>query len=222
MDPAYWHQRWADGLTGWHREAFNPHLEAHWPRLNVPPGARVFVPLSGKTRDLLWLAGEGHRVVGVELSELAAQAFFAEAGLAPKISQAGGFRRYAVDEIEILCGDFFDLTTERLGPFEAVYDRASLIALPPAMRPRYAAQMTRLTPAGALVLLVTLEYPQGEMSGPPFSVEEAEVRALYAPAFEIAPLAAADVLDENAHLRERGVTRLVEPVYALRRLAPAA
>ena len=148
MEPQYWHQRWTEGRTGWHREEFNPHLEAHWPRLNVPPQARVFVPLCGKSRDLLWLAGEGHRVVGVELSEIAARAFFAEAGLSPQVTElGGGFTRYAVDEIEILCGDFFGLTPERLGGIEAVYDRASLIALPPPMaslpRRRRCARPTR-------------------------------------------------------------------------------
>ncbi|MDX5333870.1 MAG: thiopurine S-methyltransferase, partial [Gammaproteobacteria bacterium] len=104
MDPQFWHERWERGEIGFHQAAINPHLEQHWPRLNLPEGTRVFVPLCGKSRDLLWLAGEGHRVVGVEISERAAQAFFEENGLTPVITEAGAFRRYAAQEIEILCG----------------------------------------------------------------------------------------------------------------------
>lgn len=220
MDPQFWHERWASGRIGWHRDQINPHLEAHWPRLNLPASARVFVPLCGKSRDLLWLAGEGHRVVGVELSPIAVEAFFDEAGLDPRIQAERGFTRYRAGEVEILCGDFFALDRRTLGPVEAVYDRASLIALPPTMRRDYAAHMTGLLDPGAVALLITLDYPQGQMQGPPFAVGEDELRALYGEAFEIAQLAAPDVLGENPQLRERGLERLREAVYVLRRWAP--
>jgi thiopurine S-methyltransferase len=177
----------------------------------------VFVPLCGKSHDLLWFAREGHRAVGVELSEIAVRAFFAEAGLAPAVEERERFRRYAFEEIEIFCGDYFDLTPDLLGPIEAVYDRAALIAFPPHMRARYARQTAQPVPAHTRMLLVTMQYPNGELAGPPFSVDESEVRTLYEPAFEIEPLASADRLEANPPLRERGLTRLIESVYALRR-----
>lgn len=217
MEPQFWHARWASGQLGWHRDEVNPWLETYWPSLDVRTGARVFVPLCGKSRDLSWLARQGHRVVGAELSEIAVRAFFAEAGLVPVLEEHGHFKRYVSEEIEIFCGDYFDLTPDLLGPVEAAYDRAALIALPPEMRVRYAAHMATLLPAASRMLLVTMQYPPGELSGPPFSVEEREVRTLYEPAFEITPLASADRLEENPSLRERGLRRLVESVYALRR-----
>lgn len=219
MDPSFWHERWATGQTGWHLDTVNPHLEAHWPRLNLSSRVRVFVPLCGSSRDMLWLAGEGHRVVGVELSTVAAERFFADAGLEPSVREEGPFTRYSVDEIEILCGDFFDLDRERLGAVEAVYDRASLIALPPSMRERYAGQMKALLDDETPVLLITLDYDQEQMAGPPFAVRESEVRALYEPVFDVQVLAAPDVLDESPRFRERGLTALHEPVYILRRWA---
>ena len=217
MNPEFWHRRWERGEIGFHQKAINPHLEQHWPRLNLPVGTRVLVPLCGKSRDMLWLAGEGHRVIGVELSELAVEAFFKENDLLPDITEQGPFKRYAVDEIEILCGDFFDLDRARLGPVEAVFDRASLAALPVSLRARYARHMANLLDPEATVLLVTFHYPQAEMDGPPFSVDEDEVHVLYDAVFDVQRLAGIDILAENARFRERGLTRLEELVFVLRR-----
>lgn len=217
MDPQFWNERWEQGEIGFHQEAINPHLEQHWPRLNLPARARVLVPLCGKTRDMLWLAGEGHRVIGVELSELAVKAFFADNALVPEISSRGPFIRYAVDEIEILCGDFFDLDRDQLGPVEAVFDRASLVALPAGMRADYARQLGVLLEPESTVLLVTFDYPQSQMDGPPFAVREEEVHALYDGGFDVQRLAGVDILAEHARFRERGLTRLEELVFVLRR-----
>lgn len=221
MEPAFWHNRWEQGDIGWHKTDVNLHLSRHWPRLELTAGTRVLVPLCGKSLDLLWLAGEGHKVVGVELSRVAVEQFFAEQGLQPTITAQGPFQRYRVDELEILCGDFYALTAELLGPIDAVYDRASLIAMPPERRPDYAAQITRLMPPGARMLLIGMDYPQGEMAGPPFSVPEVEVHTLYRDRFEIQTLAVEDIWSENPRYRERGMTRLDEHVLVLHRLPPA-
>lgn len=218
MNPDFWHARWAQGEIAFHQDTINPHLEQHWPRLNLPAETRVFVPLCGKTLDMLWLAGEGHRVVGVELSEVAVQAFFDDNGLEPVVTSHGAFTRYAVDEIKILCGDFFALDRELLGPVEAVFDRASLVALPEGMRSRYVAQMRRLLEPETTVLLVTFDYPQPEMDGPPFAVTESEVHALYTQGFDVQRLATVDILAAHGRFRERGLTRLEELVFILRRL----
>lgn len=221
MDPEFWHHRWEQGEIGWHKTEINLHLSRHWPSLALDAGSRVLVPLCGKSLDLLWLAGEGHRVVGVELSQIAVAQFFAEQGLQPTITAQGPFQRYQVDELEILCGDFYALTPALLGPIDAVYDRASLIAMPPERRPAYAAQLTRLTAGAVRMLLICMDYPQDEMAGPPFSVPEAEVRTLYREHFEIQSLAVVDIWAENPRFRERGMTRLDEHVLALHRLPTA-
>ncbi|MEA3277814.1 MAG: thiopurine S-methyltransferase [Pseudomonadota bacterium] len=215
MEPEFWHERWRRGEIGWHRDEINVHLQEHWPRLGVTSDARVFVPLCGKTLDLLWLAGQGHRVLGVEISPLAVDAFFAENGLKPEVVDEPPFRRYRVDEIELLCGDFFDLTAAHLDGVEAVFDRASLIALPPHMRPGYAEHLKGLIRDETKILLVTLDYIQDEMPGPPFSVPEKEVRALLGGRFDIKLLAELDVWAENPRFQQRGLSRLTEHVYKL-------
>ncbi len=215
MDPDFWLARWEAGQIGFHRDEINPLLVRHWDALGTPRGGTVFVPLCGKSRDMAWLAARGHRVVGVELSPLAVRDFFAEHGLEPRVERGRVHVRHEAEGITLLLGDYFDLEPDDLGPVAAVYDRAALIALPQAMRPRYAAHMARLAP-GVPILLITLEYPEDEMEGPPFSVSPDEVAALYGSQWEMTPLAAMPVLDENPHLREKGLSALTEHVLALR------
>jgi thiopurine S-methyltransferase len=215
MTPNFWHQRWQRGEIGWHQNEINLHLQEHWSGLGAKPGERVFVPLCGKTLDLLWLAGEGHHVLGVEISPIAVESLFEENGLAPEVTDEPPFRRYQVDELTVLCGDFFDLTPAHLEGVSTVYDRASLIALPPDMRPRYAEHLLGLLRPQARILLITLDYDQAEMAGPPFSLSEGEVRHLLGGRFDIRRLAELDVWAENPRFQQRGLSRLSELVFGL-------
>lgn len=218
MEPDFWHNRWENNLTGFHLNEVNPHLKANWSVLNLKPEARVFVPLCGKSLDLIWLAEQGHQIVGIELSHLAVEAFFSENQLKVERHQIGGLELWQSEKISLFCGDFFDLTTEILGQVDAVYDRASLIALPPAMRQDYAAKMTELAQS-APKLLVTLEYDQSKMDGPPFSVSEDEVRALYQAKYQVKQLTAQDVLGDNEKFREKGLNYMNECIYQLKVLS---
>lgn len=215
MQPDFWLERWQQHQIGFHQDAINPYLQRFWPALGIAPGCRVFVPLCGKSGDMLWLRAQGHAVVGVELSPLAVRAFFAENELRATTRSQGRFDVHEADGIRIYCGDFFDLTAAEVAGVGAVYDRASLIALPPEMRPAYAGHMRRLLLPGTRTLLVAIDYPQQEMPGPPFSVQEPEVRALYANYCAIELLHSADILDQEPRFREKGLSRLQEKVYAL-------
>lgn len=215
MDPTFWHARWEANEIGFHQAEINPHLQSYWSTLRAPPAGRVLVPLCGKSRDMLWLAGEGQRVLGVEISPLAVEAFFAENGVAPERHEAPPFNGYSSDEITLLQGDFFALTRDHVNDVTAVYDRASLIALPPTSRARYADHVAALLATGVPLLLITLDYPQDEMKGPPFAVAAAEVEALYAEHFFITPLGSQDILAENPRFQARGLSRLAEQVFRL-------
>ncbi|MEJ2479084.1 MAG: thiopurine S-methyltransferase [Acidihalobacter sp.] len=213
MTPEFWLQRWQENRIGFHQSQINVHLEAYWPTLRIPAGATVFVPLCGKSLDMLWLAAQGYRVLGVELSPLAAEAFFEENGLTPEIESQQAFQRYRCGEIEILCGDFFDLQGNDLARVSAVYDRASLIALPPDMRTRYASKLHGLLPSRQPILLITLDYPQDERQGPPFAVTEAEVHELYAGRWQVEKIASRDLRGENDRAQ---LSRFDEHVFVLR------
>ncbi len=184
MEANFWQQRWASNQIGFHEADFHPQLLAHWPTLGVTTG-RVLVPLCGKSLDMVWLRARGHEVLGVELSDIAVRAFFAERGLTPTIEQRDGYEVFAADGYTLLCGDFFALTSAALGVFAAVYDRAALIALPPDMRRDYAATLTRLAAPGTPMLTITVEYDTSVLTPPPFTVMGEEVQALYADAWRI-------------------------------------
>ena len=183
MKHDFWHQRWSEGRIGFHQADFNPYLKKYWQLLSLAGDDRVFVPLCGKSKDMLWLREQGHEVLGVELNSSACGAFFAENEAEPEFSQRPGFVVRSVDGVQLLCGDFFSLNAEDLRDVSAVYDRAALIALPPEMRVQYVEYLAQILPRGVQILLITLEF-EGE-GGPPFSVQGTEVERLFGVAFEI-------------------------------------
>lgn len=192
MQASFWHNRWQTNQTGWHESTVNPLLIAHFPSLNTPPGGRVFVPFCGKSLDLGWLLSHGYAVAGVELSELAITQLFAELGIDPSISAVGKLRIFRGKQIDIFVGDIFDLSCEMLGPVDAVYDRAALVALPEPMRVKYTAHLKSLT-ALAPQLVIGYEYDQTVVPGPPFSVTPDELRRHYSNTYTLTPLARIDV-----------------------------
>lgn len=190
MLPEFWRERWVEGQIGFHQAQVDAHLSTHWPTLGVPASGRVLVPLCGKSLDLWWLRDQGHDVVGVELSELACQALFDEAGITPWVGPFGPYTAYRTERLTLLQGDVFDLPPDMT--FDAAYDRAATVALPTPMRDRYARCVATAVRPGGAALLVTFDYPQQERDGPPFSVPPAEVARLYGDAFAITELARQD------------------------------
>lgn len=180
MEPDFWKSRWAEGKIGFHEGKPNQSLVQH---LDVLRGAkRVFVPLCGKSEDLAFLAREGFEVVGAELVEDAVKAFFAEHGIDAQVTKKGVLTAYRGGGITIFAGDFFKVTPTDVGEIDAFYDRAALIALPAPLREQYVAHLKTLTKRG---LLITVEYPQDQLDGPPFAVMKDEVRRHYAGAKEL-------------------------------------
>ncbi|MDO9106863.1 MAG: thiopurine S-methyltransferase [Methylovulum sp.] len=184
-DNVLWLQCWRDRRTDFHQHAVNPLLAKFWPKLALAQGSRVFVPLCGKSLDMIWLAGQGYAVVGVELSPIAVRAFFSENKLKPVRRQRGQFTLWQHANISILCGDYFALTQADLGRIDTVYDRAALTALPEDLRKQYVGQLGRIVPETAQVLLLTTEDAEaGDTLEQTLGIAE-EITALYAEAYEI-------------------------------------
>ena len=217
MHHDFWHERWQTGQIGFHQAAVHPFLARWWARLELPADARIYVPLCGKSLDMVWLAERGHRIVGSELSPIAIHDFFAGRGLEPTCTAEPGFRRHCAGPFEILEGDALALTPDLLGPIGAAYDRAALVALPPDLRRPYAASLARLLPGGAKALLVAFEYPQEMKGGPPFSVEAAEVRELFEPSFRVEQVERLDILGESPKFAEVGIPALFETAFLMER-----
>ncbi|MFJ5284585.1 thiopurine S-methyltransferase [Pseudomonas sp. NPDC088429] len=215
MQPEFWHKKWASNQIGFHLPQVNPYLQRFWPDLNLAAQTRVLVPLCGKSLDLLWLAARGHRVLGIELSEKAVEDFFSEQQLQPQISEHGVFKVYRAGTIELWCGDVFALSAADVADCSALYDRAAVIALPPPMRERYAELLQNILPVGLKGLLITLDYDQSQISGPPFSVDDAQVQHMFGGAWQMQVLESQDVLSDSGKFVQAGATRLEERVYRI-------
>jgi thiopurine S-methyltransferase len=217
LQPDFWHKRWRLGQIGFHQTAADRQLRQYWPHLELAEGGRVFVPLCGKSLDLLWLREQSHAVIGVELSAVALESFCLEHGVPARRRSLENFDLYEAPKLQLYSGDFLALSAQLLGPVDAVYDRAALIAWPPELRAAYVSHLTALTSRGTQTLLITLEYPD-EIAGPPFSVGTAEVERLYGAHHEIQRLSTVDVLAQEPRLRARGITALHQTCYRLTRL----
>ncbi|SNT70802.1 thiopurine S-methyltransferase [Psychrobacter sp. LV10R520-6] len=202
MNPEFWQARWQDKRTGFNQPEVNPLLTKYLTALNLPSGSRVFVPLCGKSIDMIWLASQGYDVVGVELVESAVQAFFTENDISPKVTEHTNspnnkcYQGQILGQtIELWAADLFALTPENLGQIDAVYDRAALIALPAEMRLKYSEQVWHLSrnisvdvSGNAPQILLTLNYDQSERNGPPFSISSEQVQQYYGSHYKITEL----------------------------------
>lgn len=218
MDPDFWHRRWDKNEIGFHEGRANSMLTKHWASLGLPRGSTVFVPLCGKAIDMAWLAAQGHRVLGVELSAIAARDFFREHGLEPEVVARDGFEVSRAGGIEIWCGDLFKLQPSHLAGVIAIYDRAALVALPPAMQELYIDKIAGIMPLSARILLIAFNYDQSQAAGPPFATPPARVHELCSGRFAVTEIDRHDVLELNPNLKSRGLTWLEEHVMMLERL----
>jgi thiopurine S-methyltransferase len=221
VDPEFWHERWSRGEIGFHQHDYNAHMRSFVEELRIKRGANVLVPLCGKSRDMIWLLYQGYRVTGVEISPRAVRDFFEEHSIAHGVTELPGAHLFRGPHLDIYCGDFFSVDLTGAARFDAVYDRASLVALPPQMRERYVERLTALVPEGTRSLLVTMQYPQKEMRGPPFSVPEEEVRKAFGGSWTVDRLHEEDCLEQQPRFRKKGLSRLTERVFLLRRTRPA-
>lgn len=209
----YWENRWITGQTGWHRSAFSELLLKHWPSLELNSKCEVFVPLCGKSLDMIWLAENGHTITGVEFAKPAVETFFQENEIEHEITKYSDYQKFSGEKFTILNSDFFDLESGIIHA-DAWYDRAAMIAVKPNLRRDYVNQIRRFTKVGAVGLLITYTYPQKEMEGPPFSLEDEDVYNLFNDGFNVKPLERIDLEDE----RERGLSRISSTVFKITRI----
>jgi len=211
MEAAYWQKAWSDNRIGFHQKNVNKWLMDNWSAMELPEGSGVFVPLCGKTSDMLWLHEQGHSVLGVELSDRAAIQFFTENELEYAVREVPDFQIFAgqnaASGLEIWVGDFFKLPAAALEGCSAYFDRAAMVALPDALRAEYARHMAHLMPKSSRGLLITFS----------FSVPDENVRKLLGPAFDICELEHYSGTERLGNLKERGLETLDERVYLLKR-----
>lgn len=197
MDAQFWINAWNEGKTNFHQQKYNEKLLKYFPDLNPQEGQKVLVPLCGKSIDMIWLHHLKLKVHGVEVYIEAVKSFFTDYGLSPVTETIDkGFINFQHEDILLSSGDFFKLNNPEA--YDLIYDRASLVALPLEMRKNYADVIKKSLKKGGKCLLITYEYDQSELEGPPFSVDEKEIHALYADQFEI------QMVDSQIAIHEKG------------------
>ena len=215
MEPSFWQERWQKNEIGFHLPCVHPLLEKYLPALGLDEGAILFLPLCGRTLDIGYLRSLENRVIGVELSELAVKGVFEQLGVTPEVRPWRGGQCWRADGVTIFQGDFFQLQADDLGAVDAIYDRAALVALPPDMRERYAAHLLEISYA-APQLLISFEYDQSRMPGPPFSVPTEEVAGLYGEFYQLHEFLRQDVISKAPRFAEQGLASFVEVAWHLR------
>ena len=174
MHKDFWLSKWNKLEIGFHLNEVNPVLLEHGEKLELSATDYVFVPLCGKSKDMLYLS-EHSNVIGVELSEKAIKQFFEENNISFQVNEYEEFKCFDAKNIKIYQGDLFNLPQDVKSMINKVYDRASLVALPLDMRMRYYELMNSLDVSK--YLLTTLEYDQSLFKGPPFRISEEEVHS---------------------------------------------
>jgi len=215
MNPIMWQQRWEKNQTGFHEGEVNAQLAQYIDRLKLASGMSVFVPLCGKAIDMRWLIDQGYYVTANEVSDIAVRAFFKEQQMTYAKTGQPLFNCYQNEQIHIYCGDFFELTPHLVDDVQAIYDRAALVAMTAEQRPAYAQKLLSLFPHRPNMLLVTLEYDETIMQGPPFSVSPEEVERLYGAAYEVVCLQVEERIEEEVRFKEKGLSSLKEAVFLL-------
>ena len=215
MRAKFWLERWQKNEIGFHQAEHNKLLLDFWPRLGLDPGDPVFVPLCGKSLDMRWLEAAGHPVVGVELARIAVETFFAEGGEEPNRSVVDRFGCYAGCGTTIYQGDFFDLTAPLLEGVKGIFDRGALVALPPDMRFRYVDHLLRIVPDGVKLMLLTFEYDQEVLPGPPHAVMPEEIEDLYGQRCSVELLESIVTSGLPPRFAASGVRQAVESVYVI-------
>ena len=206
----FWHNRWLTQEIGWHQIIYNDLLVKYWPTINIVEGGNVFVPLCGKSHDMFWLAEQGYIITGIEMVEQAIQAFFEENELEFNISEINKQIAYSSPPFTIFKGNLFDLESNTIQA-DAWYDRAAMIAIHPSTRMDYVNQIYQQTKSGAIGLLITFSYPQGQIEGPPFALHDEDVESLFSDRFEIECLEKVYVEDDD----ELGLANVTSSVFKI-------
>ena len=210
MEHEFWHERWSKEQIGFHEGSVNKFLYDHWPELSGGGTEGVFVPLCGKAHDMWWLHDRGHSVIGVELSK----DFFEEAGEKALVHPSEPFTTFQHENLQLWCGDFFQLVPADLKHIRLVYDRAALIALPPSMRKNYVEHLTAVIPDGTRILLITLDY-NTKITAPPFNVSDDEVRDLYSADYEVEHILTNTLPSDHPFTKRKGLIGATESVFRL-------
>ncbi len=214
MQNNFWINKWEVNQIGFHQDDIHKYLKNYWKKFiqdfNIT-GKTVFVPLCGKSLDMIFLKDNGFHVIGCELSEIACQSFFQENEIEYTVHEITNFKLFKSQSIELYCGDILNLT--QLSPIDIIYDRASIIALSDTLRANYISKIKELD--ADFQFIITLEFDNKEV-GPPFSVSMENINNYYSDRYKVTKTVSQELpievhkdhlksLHENLFILNRGI-----------------
>ena len=161
----FWDERYRDRVMPWDAGRAPADLRSFL--RTVAPGARVLVPGCGSAYEVYHLAKNGFDVLAVDFSAQAVALARRNLG------------RFA-DAVRV--ADFFDFDSGAK-PFDLIYERAFLCALPRKLWPAYASRCAELLAPGGL--LAGFFFYDSSPKGPPFGTSPEELHGLLDPLFEL-------------------------------------
>ena len=215
MEHADWLERWRERRTPFHMDRINPWLVRFAQRLDLGAQRRVLVPLCGKSLDLQYLARQGGSITGVDLAEEALRQFL-EGQQREAVCQVRGDAIFLLAEpFTLVAADILTLTPEQIGRFDAIWDRAALVALPQASHAPYIRTLMSVLQPGGRILMVGMEYDTALMDGPPFSVSAQEIRELLGEVGQVELLARQEVDPDEPIRLHHDLPWVKESVYLI-------
>ncbi|GFR60726.1 thiopurine S-methyltransferase [Elysia marginata] len=192
----YWQQRYDGGDTYWLRKEATAMLVKHYNKLNPEGKAQnMLLPLCGKSVDLDWLSSQGvPLVVGVDcllavLREVSVRS--GQSWIQTQVSESGSdfqLLERSDGKMKLYSGDMLRFSTEIAGTFDAMWERGSLIILPPTDINKYAELLKSLLNPGGRILLESIEFDKDAidpatdyMPFPPFPYFPKDIRLLFEP-----------------------------------------
>ena len=212
MKHEFWNERWQQRHIGFHLGHPHDWLVAAHER--IPAASRIYVPLCGKTVDLVWLRDQGHDVIGCEFVASAIQDFFREHELSAQTErrESGGdsYECHRTPGLSVLQGDALNLSPALVGgAIDVIFDRAALVALDPTSRQRYVDGLHSLLRPGGHILLIAFAYDQSRIAGPPWSIDAPTIESLFGERFAIETLAVR-AEEGNPRFQAAGVQEMEE------------
>lgn len=203
----FWEERWQNDKTGWHNDAVNEHLKKHRNILFQNKAPTLFIPLCGKTLDMWWLYEQGATIIGVDLVRKALEDYCTEQSIqAIEDTTKPDLFMLKVKNHTLIHDDVLNVTSNKIGHVDGIFDRAALVALPLTLRQRYASHCLSLLKPGGKILLITYDSPVNDDQGPPFPVRKGTVEELYKDANSCKQVDEIILTPEhNVRLQQRGL-----------------
>lgn len=184
MKHEFWHDKWKKNEIGFHLNQPHSLLVKYIDSLNLEKSNRIFLPLCGKSLDIHWLLAQGYHLIGIDLSPIAIEELISELAIPFTERKLEKLTHYHHPQIDLFVGDFFELTSSNIGKIDAIYDRAALVALAEEVRTDYAQHLMQISNQ-ATQLLISFEYDQSVMAGPPFSISPQQLKDYYSKQYQL-------------------------------------